>query len=158
MFRSMRRFKQQISDEEVKELLKKLPRGVLSVLGDEDYAYGVPIDFYYQEEENALYFHVAKEGHKLDAIRKHDKVCFTTWDEGFKKDGEWALNIKSVIAFGKISIVEDEEVKIDRLRKLGRKYYPTPEGVEIEIEKFAAKALVLKLSMEHVTGKLVNES
>ena len=125
MFRSMRRFKQQISDEEVKELLKKLPRGVLSVLGDEDYAY---------------------------------KVCFTTWDEGFKKDGEWALNIKSVIAFGKISIVEDEEVKIDRLRKLGRKYYPTPEGVEIEIEKFAAKALVLKLSMEHVTGKLVNES
>lgn len=37
MFRGMRRFKQQISNEECIWILKEQPRGVLSVLGDDDY-------------------------------------------------------------------------------------------------------------------------
>ena len=49
MFREMRRFKQQIPNEECIEILKSEPRGVLSVLGDEGYPYGVPLDHWYSE-------------------------------------------------------------------------------------------------------------
>lgn len=68
MFREMRRFKQQISEEECIRILKEQPRGVLSMLGDDGYPYGIPLDYLYMEDGH-LYFHCAKEGHKLDAIR-----------------------------------------------------------------------------------------
>ena len=96
MFREMRRFKQQISEEECIQILKEQPRGVLSMLGDDDYPYGIPLDHWYCEENGRLYFHCAKTGHKLDAIRKHDKVSFCVYDEGFRREGDWALNIRSV--------------------------------------------------------------
>ena len=82
MFREMRRFKQQISTEKCVEILKNEPRGVLMVLGDDDYPYGIPIDFYYDEREKKIYFHSAKQGHKIDAINRHDKASFCVYDQG----------------------------------------------------------------------------
>ena len=107
MFRGMRRFKQQISTEECIQILKEQPRGVLSVLGDDDYPYGIPLDHWYCEENGKLYFHCAKVGHKLDAVRKHDKVSYCVYDQGFRKDGDGALNIRSVVVFGRIRVVDD---------------------------------------------------
>ena len=69
MFRKMLRFKQQIPEEECIEILKKEPRGVLSVLGDDDYPYGMPINHFYCEEDGKLYFHTGMKGHRTDAIR-----------------------------------------------------------------------------------------
>ena len=74
MFRKMRRWKQQLSDANTKQILKITKRGVLSVLGDDGYPYGIPINYYYDENDNAIYFHSAKEGHKLDAIKQNNKV------------------------------------------------------------------------------------
>ena len=87
MFRKMRRFKQQVSDMECKKILTEEKRAAFSVIGDEGYPYTIPINFYYDEKDNCIYFHGAKEGHKIDAIKKCDKVCFSTWNQGFKKDG-----------------------------------------------------------------------
>ena len=80
MFRPMRRFKQQISDAECKEILKNEKRGVLSLLGDDGYPYGLPISHLYSEEDNKIYFHGAKEGHKIDAIKNYDKASFCVYD------------------------------------------------------------------------------
>ena len=102
MFRKMRRFKQQLEQKECIEVLKSQPRGVLSILGEDGYPYGIPIDYWYCEEENRIYFHGAKEGHKIDAIKECDKASFCVYDEGYREEGEWALNIKSVIIFGRI--------------------------------------------------------
>ena len=68
MFRKMRRFKQQISVAECIEILKNTKRGVLSLIGDDGYPYGIPIDHWYCEDDGKIYFHGAKEGHKIDAI------------------------------------------------------------------------------------------
>ena len=87
MFRPMRRFKQQLTQEECIDILKTEVRGVLSILGDEDYPYGIPIDFYYSRKDNKIYFHGAKEGHKIDSIKKHNKVSFCVYDKGYKKEG-----------------------------------------------------------------------
>ena len=157
MFRQMRRFKQQVSEEKCKEILKNEWRGVLALLGDEGYPYTVPIDFYYDEGENKIYFHGAKEGHKVDAISKCDKASFCVMDSGFKKDGDWALNITSVVAFGRIKPVADMEKTKEKVCALGRKYHPTAEAVEKEWEAAKNRVLCLELSIEHMTGKLVNE-
>ena len=107
MFREMRRFKQQISQEECVRVLKEQPRGVLSMLGNDGYPYGIPLDHWYSEEDNTIYFHCAKTGHKIDAVTAYDKVSYCVYDEGYRKDGEWALNINSVIVFGRMKPVKD---------------------------------------------------
>ncbi|MBL7574579.1 hypothetical protein SAMN00017477_1781 [Peptoniphilus asaccharolyticus DSM 20463] len=157
-FRKMRRSAQQLSNEECIEILKREPRGVLAVVGDEDYPYALPLDFVYEEENGKIYFHCAKVGYKLDALRNNNKVSFCVYDEGFRKEGDWALNIKSIIIFGKIKFIEDQEETIERVRKLALKYYPTAEAVEEEIVKAGSRVQMLELTIEHMTGKLVNES
>ena len=158
MFRDMLRFKQALSDEECIEILKKEPRGVLSVLGDDDYPYGMPINHYYCEEDGKLYFHGGKKGHKIDAIRRHDKASFCVYDEGFRKEGEWALNIKSVIVFGRVEIVEDREKIYEMSRRLSRKFTRDEDYIEREIVHSGPGTLMFSLSIEHMSGKLVNES
>ena len=44
MFRPMRRIKQQISDDEALEVLKNAKRGVLSVIGDDGWPYGIYVN------------------------------------------------------------------------------------------------------------------
>ncbi len=102
MFREMMRFKQAIPREECIRILQEEKRGVLSVLGDDDYPYGMPINHWYCPEDGKIYFHGGRQGHKIDAIRRHDKVSFCVYDSGFRKEGDWALNIKSVIVFGRV--------------------------------------------------------
>lgn len=154
----MARQKQQISEAECIEVLKEASRGVLAVLGDEDYPYGVPIDHWYCEEDGNLYFHSGKTGHKVDAMQKHDRVSFCTWDEGYRREGEWALNIRSVIVFGRIQVIEDQERTMDIVRKLSYKYTSDTEYIEKEIKNSGAQTLIFALVPEYMTGKLVNES
>lgn len=154
----MRRAKQQISKEKCIEVLKTQPRGVLSVIGDDGYPYGLPITHYYDEESGKIYFHGAKEGHKMDAVRANDKVSFCTYDEGYRKEGEWALNINSVIVFGRIRILEDRDEVLDICSKLVAKFTDDKEYLEDEIRHFGKVVQVLELTPEVMTGKLVNES
>ena len=61
MFRKMRRFKQQVTKEQCIEVLKNSKRGVLSLIGEDGYPYGLPINQWYCEEDGKLYFHGAKK-------------------------------------------------------------------------------------------------
>ena len=158
MFREMLRKKQKLSKDECIFLLKNEKRGVLSVTGDEGYPYGFPINHYYNETDGCLYFHCGKIGHKLDAIRNCDKASFCAYDKGYKEENDWALNIKSVIVFGRIEIVDDMDTIIDISRKLSYKFTTDESYIDNEIKKFAKATLLLKLKPEHISGKLVNES
>ena len=154
----MLRKKQQLPEEECLELLRREPRGVLSVLGDEGYPYGVPINHYYCEEDGRLYFHSGKTGHKIDAIRQMDKASFCVYDSGFRREGEWALNIRSVIVFGRIEMVEDTARIYEIARRLSRKFTDDEDYIEQEIARSGPGTLMFALNIEHMTGKLVNES
>lgn len=158
MFREMRRFKQQISEEECIRILKEQPRGVLSLIGDDGYPYGIPISHWYCEEDGKIYFHGAKTGHKIDSIAKCDKVSFCVYDEGYRKEGEWALNINSVIIFGRILLVEDPEKTKMICTALCRKFTDDDEYLEEELKSALPRVQCLELTIEHMTGKLVNES
>ena len=110
MFRKMRRFKQQLSDEQCVEVLKGEHRGVLSVLGDDGYPYGVPLDHWYCEEDGHLYFHGAREGHKVDAIRSCDKASYCVFEQGVPNEKKRGLDVRCVIAFGRVRLVDDPDV------------------------------------------------
>ena len=158
MFREMRRKKQALSEEECIEILINEPRGVLAVLGDDDYPYGIPLDHYYCD--GRLYFHCAKTGHKLDAVRKHDKVSYCVMDDGFRKEGDWALNIKSVVVFGRVRVVDDKEndLKVKIATGLCRMFTDDDAYLQKELTHALPRAAFLELTPEHMTGKLVNES
>jgi len=158
MWREMMRIKQQLSKEDCIEILKNEPRGVLSVLGDDGYPYGMPINQFYCEEDGKIYFHSGKKGHKVDAIKRCDKASFCVYDQGYRREGEWALNIRSVIVFGRIEIIEDTEKVYEISRRLSRKFTDDEAYIEHEIVKSGPRTLMFALVPEHMTGKLVNEA
>ena len=127
------------------------------MLGDGGYPYGVPINHYYDDETGRLYFHGGRIGHRGDAVKACDKVCYTVFDKGFLKEGDWALNVTSVIIFGRISAVTDEARAIDLCRRLSHRFTQDEAYIEDEIERCARATLVMELTVEHMTGKLVNE-
>ena len=157
MFRKMLRFKQQLSDEECISVLKKQLRGVLSVHGDDGYPYGLPINHYYCEEDGKLYFHCAKVGHKIDAIRRNDKASFCVCDDGVKKEDDWSLYFRSVIVFGRIEFVEDRETVYRLARELSYKFTRDESFIQKEIDRFGKATVMFALVPEHMTGKLVHE-
>lgn len=158
MFRKMRRFKQELEHEECVRILKEQKRGVLSLLGDDGYPYGIPIDYWYSEEDNKLYFHGAGEGHKMDAIKNCDKASFCVYDDGYRKDSEWALNISSVIVFGRMAVVDNRDKILEVCTNLCLKFTDDKEYIEQEIKRSGSRVCCLALSVEYMTGKIVNES
>ncbi|MBR1797311.1 MAG: pyridoxamine 5'-phosphate oxidase family protein [Clostridiales bacterium] len=154
----MRRFNQQISYEKCYEILKEQWRGVLSVNGDSGYPHSFPMDFYFDEVNGKLYFHCAKEGYKIRLLTKDPATSFCVYDEGYREEGEWALNISSVICYGRIRSMEDGDEKYAVLRSFGRKYYESDEAVEEEIRKAGSRVNMLEFTIDRMTGKLVNES
>ena len=158
MFRKMRRFKQELSKEECMEILKNEPRGVLSVLGDDGYPYGMPVTHWYNEKNGKIYFHGAKSGHKIDAIKNCDKVSFCVYDKGYREDGDWPLHIRSVVVFGRIRMVEEQEKAVEICTNLCKKFTDDAAYIEQELLHSGGRVLCLELSPESMTGKLVKES
>ncbi len=156
MFREIARKKQALSDAECIEILKAELRGVLAVLGDDDYPYAVPINFYYDEAAHKIYFHSGKEGHKMDAVKKHTKVSFCVYDKGKRRENHWSLDIRSVIVFGKIKPVENWSY--DMMRAFCKKFTQDTDYIESEIAQYAKNTVVLELEIEHMTGKIINEA
>ena len=154
-FRPMRRFKQQLPEDECSAILNTAYRGFLSVIGDNGYPYTVPINYVYVD--GILYFHCAAEGHKLDALCVCDKACFTVIDTPEMEPGDWWYHVRSVICFGRVRLVEDAKEKDLRLRQLGKKYFPEGYDVEADMQRNAAHAVVLAFRIEHCTGKRVRE-
>ena len=154
-FRPIRRFGQAATEEECLSILQSAPRGILSVIGENGYPYGLPINYAFLDGK--IFFHCAREGHKLDAIRAHDKVCFTVLSEPLRHEGEWWNCFTSVIVFGRIHEVTDPEQAVSLLRALAAKYFPADYDTEADIRRNGPKALLLELTIDHMTGKRVRE-
>ena len=153
MFREMRRNKQLLPDAVSREILERNTSGVLSLMGDDGYPYGVPLSYVLVGDK--LFFHCAKTGHKIDAILREEKASFCVIDQDKVVSEEYTTHFRSVIAFGKVHILQDEEEKRNALRILAEKYSGDQgaEGIEAEMNKSFANVCMLQFDMEHVTGK-----
>ncbi|MBQ8907047.1 MAG: pyridoxamine 5'-phosphate oxidase family protein [Clostridia bacterium] len=157
-FRQLTRQKKQISIEECKELLTKETRGILAVNGDGGYPYAMPMNHYYNPEDGCLYFHSGKRGHRLDALRRSDKVSFCVCEKGERPEGDWALTVRSVVVFGRMEVLEDADLLVPIATALCRKFTEDESYIQSEIEKHGKATLLLKLTPEHICGKRVTES
>ena len=157
MYPKMRRFKQQMTDEACIRVLETERRGVLAVCGSDGQPYAIPLNFYY--EDGKIYFHGAKEGHKIDVIRENPKVSFNVYTHGVPSQIKRGLDVESVTVFGTIREMENNEEAVSFLRKAGLKYFPDdPEYIEKEVNSTRAAVQMLELTIDHMTGKNVNES
>ena len=160
MFREMRRNKQALSEAECREILGRCTSGTLAVLGDEGYPYAVPLSYVFHNGH--IYFHCARSGHKLDAVRACDKVSFCVIDRDEVIPEKFTTKYRSVIVFGRAREVTDPEEIVSIMRALAGKYSPDEGEDAFQHEMRSTGALcVLALDIEHLSGKqgkeLLNE-
>lgn len=150
MFRGMRN-KLELSKGECEQILSEATSGVLALSGDDGYPYAVPLSFVFDGE--SIYFHSAVSGHKIDAIKKCDKASFCVVGAEDVHGDDFTTHFKSVIAFGRMSICDED--KRDGIEKLALKYSPTGDCEKRRkyIERAFEKFLVLRLDIEHLSGK-----
>jgi nitroimidazol reductase NimA-like FMN-containing flavoprotein (pyridoxamine 5'-phosphate oxidase superfamily) len=141
MFRELVRKKQALPLEECVRILKEEPRGVLSVQGDDGYPYGTPLNHWYCEDNGRLYFHSGMSGHRIDALKRCDKVSFCVYDQGYRKEGDWALYIRSVIVFGRMRPVEDHEKAMEICNETEKKVVITGHSDGATCEAFTEYVL-----------------
>jgi nitroimidazol reductase NimA-like FMN-containing flavoprotein (pyridoxamine 5'-phosphate oxidase superfamily) len=148
----MRRNRQQLSREECERILGRCTSGVLALTGDGGYPYAVPLSYVYAD--GSIIFHSAVQGHKVDAIKRDSRCSFCVIEQDEIKPAEFTTYFKSVIAFGRIHILEDAAEKVQALRLLGRRYSPNDEpGLQHEIDKSLDHVLLLRLDIDHLSGK-----
>lgn len=156
MFREMRRKKQQLLAEEAVAILKNGSFGVLGVTGDDGYPYTVPVSYAYKD--GSIFIHCAKEGHKIDGIKRNDKVSFCVVGKDEVVPEEFTTRYRSVIAFGRAGMITDDNRKRFALESLIEKYSPglIKEG-KSEIQKDWNKVCLIEIKIEHLTGKASRE-
>lgn len=153
MFRKMRRFKQELTQEEAIQILNNNTSGVLALLGEEGYPYSVPMSYVYVD--NKIYFHTAKSGHKIDAIKNYNKASFCVIDQDQVMPEVYTTFFRSVITFGTIRLLETPEEIIPAIEKLAVKYHPTDmkENRDKMINRDIKQMGIIELEIEHLTGK-----
>ncbi len=157
MFRPVRKKKNELDTKAVEALLQQSRRGVLAVNGDDGYPYAIPVNYVYDQNEQRIYFHGARAGHKVDALRACDKVCFTVYGNETIKEEAWAPFMQSVVVFGRCHLMEAGPEATERLKQFAMKYYPSEQLVDEEIEHAGKAAQVFEIVIEHLSGKEVQE-
>ena len=158
MFREIRKKRNKIEDLAAEELLQGSRRGVLAVNGDDGYPYAVPVNYFYDRENQRIYFHGARAGHKVDALRACDKICFTVYGNEMIKEEDWAPFMQSVVVFGRCHLLEAGcEKAMEMLKRFAMKYYPNEELVDEEIAQAGRAVQMFEIEIEHLSGKEVQE-
>jgi len=151
MFRPMRRPKQALSEKQCDEILQRGKTAVVSVMGDDGYPYGVPVNYHYRNGK--LYFHCATTGHKIDAITANPKVSVCIIDSDDIDVPHLATSYRSVIVFGKARIIDDDEEKRDAIRALALRFSDDSEQIDDEIKTEWNGLSVVEIKIEQMTGK-----
>ena len=151
MFRPMRRARQQLPESEAIRILEQGSNGVLAVLGDDGYPYAVPLNYVYAD--GRIWVHCARAGHKLDAIRRCDRVSFCVVAEDAVVPERLLTRYRSVVAFGRARVLADAEDIRRAARRLGLKYSSDAAYIDREIERDWAALACVEIKIEHLTGK-----
>lgn len=157
MFRKIRKFKNEINQAEVKELLKNSRRGILAMNGDDGYPYAIPVNYFYDENEGRIFFHGAKAGYKVDCLKSSNKVCFTVIGNEMIREEVWAPYMQSVVIFGRCQLIDDNQTAMKRLKDFAMKYYPSENMVIDEIKADGKATQMFQIDIEYMTGKEVQE-
>ena len=151
MFREMRRKKQKLTEKQCLAILRRAKTATLALHGDDGSPYSVPVNFVY--EDGKIYFHGAKEGHKIDAIKNNPKISMSIIDQEDVIEEELTTYFRSIILFGKAKILQDDDEIYQAVNALGLKYCDDEIAVEKEIQREWKALCCVEIIIEHLTGK-----
>ncbi len=140
------------------ELMHKAPYITVSFTDAEGKAYGLPLSLASDDEVN-WYFHCAMEGKKLDAIKAHPEVCLSAVTRCVPivgpLDGDFTIQYKSAVAFGKAEIVTEDEEKIHGLRLISQRFLPQHmDAFDQSIARSLSRTAVVRITLtEPPVGK-----
>ena len=158
MFKPIRKKINEIDRAAAEALLQSNRRGILAMNGDTGYPYAIPINYFYDCVGQQIYFHGAKAGHKVESLKTSDKVCFTVYgNECIDKSEPWAPYVQSAVVFGRCRLLEPGPESIDRLKEFAMKYYPSEQLVDKEIAHAGKAVQMFEITIEHMSGKQVQE-
>jgi nitroimidazol reductase NimA-like FMN-containing flavoprotein (pyridoxamine 5'-phosphate oxidase superfamily) len=147
----MRRKDRAISRQEALDILQEAEYGILSTVSADGRPYGTPINFCLIND--SIYFHCAKEGHKLDNISANNKVCFCVVGKTQLLPEQFGTLYESAVVFGTATEVFDSEkhsALVGMIKKYSEDHYD--EGLKY-IEKLSSKTGVYKVSIDSISGK-----
>lgn len=152
-FRKMRRARQALNEADTRAILKEGITAVLALAGEDGYPYALPVNYVF--DGAAVYFHCARSGYKLECIARCDKASMCVVAQDTVLSEKFTTLYKSAIAFGRIAVVSDEEEMRRAAYLLAKKYCPDETDMRIadETDKFFQELCILKLSVEHLSGK-----
>ena len=155
-FRRMRRSAQELSLKEAETILENGSHGVLAVSGDGGYPYAVPMSYVYSDGK--IYLHSAAEGHRIDAVKRSDKVSFCVVAEDSVLPEKFTTLYKSTVAFGRARILCGEEA-LSAMRLLAEKYCPneSEKSLENEINSSFGRFSAIEIAVEHLSAKAARE-
>ena len=163
MFREIRKKRNKIEDSAAEELLQNSRRGVLAVNGDDGYPYAIPLNYFYDRENRKIYFHGARAGHKVDALRACDKVCFTVYGNETIREEETAGLLFLGAGDENLQIIRchlmenSSEKAMEMLKRFAMKYYPNEQLADEEIAQAGRAVQMFEIEIEHMSGKEVQE-
>ena len=111
----------------------------------------------YVEDSNQIIFHGSKVGHKVDSLKRSDKICFTVYGNETIKDLNWAPYLESAVVFGRCHMTDNLEETKKLCKQFAMKYYPTEAMVDEEVEISARAVCMYVIDIEHISGKRVQE-
>ena len=158
MFREMQLKREALDEVSVKEILEKGTSGVLALQGDDGYPYAVPMSYFYDGKDK-IYFHGAKKGYKMDMVKQCDKASFCVIGKDQIVPEEYTSYFKSVIAFGRVKVMDDEKEIRSMIEKLADKYYPagTVQERNTMIDSEWNILAMIEFTIEHISGKQARE-
>lgn len=158
MFREMQLKREALDEASVKEILEKGTSGVLALQGEDGYPYAVPVSYFYNGK-NKIYFHGAKKGYKMDMVKQCDKASFCVIGQDQIVPEEYTSYFKSVIAFGRVRIMEDKKEIRAMIEKMADKYHPsgTIEERNAMIDSEWNILAMIEFTIEHISGKQARE-
>lgn len=157
MFREIRKKRNQMDTDVAESLLEISRRGILAVNGDNGYPYAIPVNYFYDRKNQKIYFHGARVGHKVDALKKSNKVCFTVYGNETIKEEAWAPFMQSTVVFGRCHLLEAGDRSAELLKRFAMKYYPNEQLADEEIARAGKAVQVFEIEIEHLSGKEVQE-
>ncbi len=157
-FPQMRRPQKALSYQQCIDLLVTSKRGVMSVNGQNGYPYGMPLNHYYDQESNKIYFHGGNEGYRIDCVRNDPRVSYCIISEPHTIENHWALRFESVIVYGTVRFIEDEKEIVEIVRRLSHRFTDDENYIEAEIRGSLYRTSLMEMSIDHISGKKIVES
>lgn len=153
MNRPMRRSRQALALETIQEILARRTAGVLAMNDESGYPYAVPLSYVWHQDK--IYFHSATSGHKIDALRKDDRVSFCVIDADEIVADEYTTYFRSAMVYGRARLLEGSQEKRQALDLLGKKYAPDHDQDRRAgaIERELDRVTIIELTIEGISGK-----